>query len=224
MALFRIDKDTVTRLVEHPESGMGYQIVRHRGTVFVIFNAAVAIPFDELRDRQFTEVEYSSLAGDPDHFEGEPLPRLSIEGELSIAFSLFDRDRQAELLGLNSPYSVVTPSEYVNSSSAPRSYYRYCSYYRDRRIHSPTGNFLPGTFATTFNDIHFVPSGFAAVGRYALPNPASARFLFQIVTFDRPNLIGTATPNFGQAGGGVEVLFEHGAVNKPSASFPIAVG
>ncbi len=116
--LYRIDKDTVTRLVEHPESGMGYQIVRHRGTVFVIFNATVAIPLDELRDRQFTEGEYSLLSGDPDIFGNESLDRLSIEGDLSIAFSLFDRDAQAEQLDLKSPYSVITPSDYVISSSA----------------------------------------------------------------------------------------------------------
>jgi len=72
--------------------------------------------------------------------------------------------------------------------------------------------------------MHFVPSRFAAVGRYALPNPASASYIFHIVTFDRPTLIGTATPNFGQAGGGVEVFFSTGATNRPGTSFQINVG
>ncbi len=83
---------------------------------------------------------------------------------------------------------------------------------------------MPGTYATTYSDFHLVPSGFAAVGRYALPNPASARFLFQITTYDRPTFMGTATPNFGQAGGGVEVFFQSQATNAPGASFMIDIG
>jgi hypothetical protein len=37
-------------------------------------------------------------------------------------------------------------------------------------------------------------------------------------------MMGTATPNFGQAGGGVEVLFGNGAKNGPGLSFMIDAG
>jgi hypothetical protein len=57
-----------------------------------------------------------------------------------------------------------------------------------------------------------------------MPNPASAPFVFSILTFDRPTLMGAATPNFGQAGGGVEVLFNAGATNRPGVSFMINAG
>ena len=49
--------------------------------------------------------------------------------------------------------------------------------------------------------MHFVPSGFAAAGRYNLPNPASSKYISPIVTYKKPNLMGTAAPNYGQAGG-----------------------
>jgi hypothetical protein len=45
--------------------------------------------------------------------------------------------------------------------------------------------------------------------------------LCQIISFDRPTRMGTATPNFGQAGDGVEVLFGNGAKNGSNLSFMI---
>ena len=38
-----------------------------------------------------------------------------------------------------------------------------------------------GTYATTIEDLKVVPSGFAASGRYALPNPAAARYVYVVV-------------------------------------------
>jgi hypothetical protein len=48
------------------------------------------------------------------------------------------------------------------------------------------------------SELNFVPTGFAAVGRYALPDlpPACRRCE-----------IGACLPLYGQAGGGVEVMF-----------------
>ena len=43
-------------------------------------------------------------------------------------------------------------------------------------------------------------------------------------TFDAPSLVGAATPNFGQAGGGVKVLVNYGAMNRPGNSLPINLG
>ena len=71
-----------------------------------------------------------------------------------------------------------------------------------------------GTYATTYNDIRMVPSGFAAVGRYALPNPLSSKYAYVILTDTVPQIVGTTVPNFGQAGGGVDVLFKNGALAK----------
>jgi hypothetical protein len=55
-------------------------------------------------------------------------------------------------------------------------------------------------------------------------NPALTPGVFSILTFDRPTLMVAATPNFGQAGGGVEVLFNAGAAERPGVSFMINVG
>jgi hypothetical protein len=53
---------------------------------------------------------------------------------------------------------------------------------------------------------------FAVVGRYALPNLLPATYRFDIaVAMGVPGLVGTVSPAFGQAGGGVEVELTVGA-------------
>lgn len=224
MTIYRISPDTAKLLIDKPESGLGYQVIRYRGDVLIIFNATIAIPLKELRARKFSAEEYAFLSGDPDIEVPHRFEALSLENRFEIEFSLFEQVDRSDTFGLSLPETVVEPPEAAIPINTPQSYYRYSAYSLDRRVNPFTGNFEKGTYATTYADMHFVPSGFAAVGRYALPNPASARYVFQIVTNDRPSLMGTATPNFGQAGGGVEVLFSQGATNRQGISFPINVG
>ena len=223
MPLYRISRNTEARLLNFPESGMGFQIVRYRQRPLLVFHTTLIIPFDEFRERRFTQEDYLSLSGDPESQDVVQLEILDMQDDFYISFSILDREYRDEALGLVFNEKSIEPPETVISPRRPHSYYRFSAFYRDKRI-APDGSFLPGTYATTYNDLHFVPSGFAAVGRYALPNPASAQYVFPIITYERPTLMGTATPNFGQAGGGVEVLFQNGAKNKPGLSFKINAG
>lgn len=222
MAIFLVKDNALKRLLKEPESGMGYQILRYQDYGLVVLNATIAIPLEELRQRRFKAEEYSLLSGDPEQLESRDMVFLSLEDEFEVSFSILDPKFRTDTFGMSFQETVVEPPESA-IPNVPQSYYRFCAYYKDRRVDS-NGNFLPGTYATTYPDLHFVPSGFAAVGRYALPNPASARYVFSLVTFDKPTLMGTAAPNFGQAGGGVEVLFGKGAKNLPGASFPVNIG
>lgn len=93
----------------------------------------------------------------------------------------------------------------------PESLVRFSAFKNDRRIR-PDGSVLPGSYVTSGRDAGLVPSGFAAVGRYALPNPLSAINRFDIeVAGGTPGLVGTVLPAFGQAGGGVEIELTQGA-------------
>ena len=88
---------------------------------------------------------------------------------------------------------------------------RFSAFRNDRRIR-PDGSLLPGTYVTSGRDAGVVPSGFAAVARYALPNPISAINRFDIeVAGGTPGLVGTVLPAFGQSGGGVEIELTKGA-------------
>jgi hypothetical protein len=223
MPILHIGSKTESRLLASAESGMGFQIVQYQEQPWVVFNATVTLSLSELRERIFSEEDYSLVSGDPDSEAIRALPTVEFQEDFPIVFSILDPKYRNPLLGLAFCQTPIAPPPNVISQNWPYSYYRFCSYWRDKRVDS-SGNFLAGTYATTYSDLHFVPSGFAAVGRYALPNPASAPFVFSVLTFDRPTLMGTATPNFGQAGGGVEVLFDIGATNQPGVSFMINVG
>jgi hypothetical protein len=211
-----------------PESGMGFQVLRHRADYWVVFNATVVILLSELRgsnaDEPFAEIfAAEDIAAEEEAGAIQTRRPLTLQGPLSLVFSQLDLSIREPAVGLVVPDRVSGPSPGLLSSNRPLAYYRFLASPRDRRVNRK-GDFAPGTYATTFADSHFVPSGFAAVGRYALPNPASARFLFQITTYDKPSFMGTATPNFGQAGGGVEVFFKSGAKNAPGASYMIDAG
>ena len=108
----------------------------------------------------------------------------------------------------------------------PRAFHRYSAFKNDRRINSLTGDFLPGTYATTESEVPFVPTGFVAVGRFALPNtlPASYRYTL-LAPAGTYTLFGTVAPAFGQSGGGVEAFFQNAVVNQfapPVVLSPIA--
>lgn len=223
MAIFRATEMGEQRLIALPESGMGFQVVRYRGNVFVALNATILVPLAELREGRATADEIAALLAEGRAQLDVVTERIELADDVWLAFSQLDPEYRDPQTGLNSPEIVAAPPESVISPKRPYSYYRFSVAPRDKRV-AFNGDFLPGTYATTFADFHFVPSGFAAVGRYALPSPASARFVFQIVTFDRPSKMGTATPNFGQAGGGVEVLFANGAKNGAGLSYMIDAG
>lgn len=95
-----------------------------------------------------------------------------------------------------------------------RVFHRYSAYHPDRRVDPKTGSFLPGTYAVPESEVPFIPTGFAAVGRLALPNtlPASHHYIVEAASGTAVRF-GTVAPAFGQAGGGVEVFFAKGAVN-----------
>jgi len=224
MTIYRTSENAEAVLINKPESGLGYQVIRYNNKVFIVFNAIIAITLEKLQTQKFSSEEYALLSGnDPDEKACANLEKLSLDNEREVEFfSQFGQSEQPDTFGLSFLKTVVEPPEAAIPSNTPQSYYRYSAYSNDRRV-DEHGNFKKGSYATTYADMHFVPSGFAAVGRYALPNPASAQYVFQIVTKDRPDLIGTATPNFGQAGGGVEVFFSQGASND-GGCFSINVG
>ena len=102
---------------------------------------------------------------------------------------------------------VVTHGSYLSKPLPGELFVRYSAFLNDRRI-GPGGSVLPGTYATTIHDDRLVPSSLSAVARYALPNPTPAIHRFVISPSPQTRIhCGTVTPQFGQAGGGVEVRF-----------------
>jgi hypothetical protein len=76
----------------------------------------------------------------------------------------------------------------------------------DRTVYPPT--IADETYAAPASELPFAPTGFAAVGRFALPSLLPAIYRYEI----QPELgtmmeCGASVPLYGQSGGGVEVKF-----------------
>ena len=110
---------------------------------------------------------------------------------------------------LDSPgVKVETHGSCLSQSLQGELFVRYCAFALDRRINKD-GSVKSNTYVTTMNDASHVSSGLAAVGRYALPNPASATYRFVLLPPEGTRIrCGAVTPKFNQAGGGVEVLIK----------------
>lgn len=92
----------------------------------------------------------------------------------------------------------------------PRRNRAFSAYPNDRRV-LKDGGLAPGTYATSIGDACFAISGLAVAGRYALPNPSPAIYVYTIVPgAGIAFLAGTTAPAYGQAGGGGEVCFTAG--------------
>ena len=99
-------------------------------------------------------------------------------------------------------------------------FYRFSAFNPDRRVNF-NGDFLPGTYAAPESELPFVPTGFVAVGRFALPNVLPASFRYEITAPAGTSVdFGTVAPAFGQAGGGVETYSGTGATNAKTPPAP----
>jgi hypothetical protein len=187
--LFRVSKNQRDGLLALPETGMGYQIAGQD----LIVNATVILPMPWPGDRRGRVSSEGAEALDG-------MVELLLTGEDPDCFTdLPERDVDLDELETHGSYGSRTrPGEL---------FVRYSAFRNDRRI-GADGSVSKGTYVTTAADAATVPSGLAAVGRYALPNPAPAIWSFTLAPAVGTAIrCGTVAPSFGQAGGGVEVLF-----------------
>jgi hypothetical protein len=201
---------------EEPESGIGYQVVsiafrsqvRESG---ILFCRSYFVPYERngelLRAATNTppEIDYFYLE--------EPRIILSEEKKLvgftpSLEVTSISPLVNQPLVKHASSISQLPP--FFQRATGSEVFFRVSPYRKDRNI-MPDGSVVPRCYCTSDNDMTVVPSGLAAVGRYALPSRLPAIHVFRIQPpKGTPYLCGTVTPNFGLAGGGVEAYFPLG--------------
>ena len=184
--IYRLNDGQRDELLKKAEHGMGYQFAEDRSRVFL--NAEIAI---NLHGEAIAEEDFGRLTN------------LLQEGADYQAM----RERLPEYdCGLE----LATHGSYLSQTVHGEAFWRYSAFLNDRRIKSD-GSVPEGTYATTANDSRLVTSGLGAVGRYALPNPMPARYAYVLQPPSGQEIrCGNSAPNFGQAGGGVEILFTQG--------------
>ena len=183
--LYRLNENIQQYLLSQPEHGMGYQIVHRNdsGDRLIIFNSEFSISTEH-------------IAGYFDHdrmliAENQDLESLTMEPE---------------------NLTVISHGSYSSMSRKDELFVRFSAFRNDRRIRAD-GSIESGSYVTTENDARywrhpFGCTGLSAVARYALPNPDPAINVFLLQpSVSVPISCGTVAPDYGQAGGGVEVRF-----------------
>lgn len=225
MRMWNLNEDAIRSLTELPETGMGFQLVEAvlwgNNLPLLVLNSERAIDLRQVKltpgDDPATILRNGMLIIDS--------MKLGVLETLFAApqphsFRLLNA-RIGQLPGARGAAAAAAPQAVMPSSlvkhlvlSTNRVFHRFSAFNPDRRVDPFTGSFLPGTYAVPESEVPFVPTGFVAVGRFALPNNLPASFHYQIeAPVGTAVAFGTVAPAFGQAGGGVEAYFDKAVIN-----------
>jgi hypothetical protein len=225
--MWNLPDDAVEKLADLPETGMGFQFVSALAggerKYLLVFNCERA--FD------LSEVDFSTGREPADILRNGLAVISSLDADVTMFSAPSPRDfrlleTRIRVLGEFKTPSILAVSALAKNEilAEDRTFYRFSAFSPDRRIDPITGSLTNGTYTTTDNDEPHVPSGFAAVGRYALPNRTAASYKYEIrVPSGTKVEFGTVAPAFSQAGGGVEAFFQNGAANLNGAQFPTKI-
>lgn len=218
--IYRLDDKATNSLLRLPETGIGYQILKatireHWSTgsgIFFAFNADLLISIDDLS--KLLKFGYNRLceAAKSEERVGFEGGKESIELNPNVPKDLpYESHSDPDL----EPFSLPPHDK---SAKDFEGFYRISAYPNDRRV-TEDFRLRSGTYTTTASDIRYVSTGLGAVGRYALPNPDPASYVYPVVP-NSPGIysdstsvdvrVGAVHPAFGQSGGGVEAFFPDG--------------
>ena len=217
--IYKIYEQDADTLLEQPETGMGYQIVR--ATQYnrlsykrlVVYNSRLAIDLDDEFNVNRNKIiregfkvvlnKATELMLETDSIKVIPHSELKESVEFSGVKEILLK-RHSGTIG-----ATDNPKE---NASGNENFVRLSAFEDDRRIDVINKKLKPGSFATTEVDYRAcISTNDNPVDRYALPNNDKIEWAF----FIRPKLNdqlqrGIVQPAFGQAGGGIEAYFENG--------------
>jgi hypothetical protein len=234
MKMWSLGDTEIKDLANLPETGMGFQLVEAvvwgNVTPFLIFNSERAVDLSEIQ---------LEPGDDPSVILRNGLRIINLlKGAVVTTIIAAPRPHSFRLLQTRigslpaagaplagaGPVLTALPSSLVKHVilAANRVFYRFSAFSPDRRVNS-SGDFLAGTYAAPESEVPFVPTGFVAVGRFALPNILPASFRYEITAPSGTSVdFGTVAPAYGQAGGGVEAYFANAVTNAKVPSTPVS--
>lgn len=171
----KLEINLTKRLLEQPESGMGYQIVnvetwnKWLTKEAIVFNAEYLIYFDE---KQFETLPEIKSFNEIEKSAGVSTEIVDLKVKTKYKIEKFSGVRESP-----TPYPAeISPIELTKIGEK---FKRFSAFRNDRRI-NPDGTLKLGSYATTEEDAKNVKTGIDAVRRYALPNPTPAIYIFTI--------------------------------------------
>jgi len=209
--MIKVSESIQKKLLNLPESGMGYQIVEatysdSRRKECIVMNATIAEPTnnrsvqDVLKSISIEEANrvYESAAVSPDIID----VRLKSDKGIFKATAMLKEARGAD-------------QAQEEKTKKDEHFVRFSHFEDDKRIDKVNKKALPGTYATTAEDAKYcIENRINPITRYALPNTLTIEYAFHIRPIENtPVKRGTIEPANNQPGGGMEVLFTKGTSN-----------
>jgi hypothetical protein len=221
MLLQRLSEEQLQSFDEQPEAAMGLHFAAADGRFCLVLSGRVLmVPGIEGTERSNRFASKLWFHRDPDPISVETESELLMSLDRAPANVRYVPPTDPLVMGfILNPIGYLPPTlprpayiyghlPFDGVTQATDVFYRCEHWLTSRRVLLRTGEILAGTYGFPESELDFVPTGFAAVGRYALPDLPPACRRFEI----RPPAAytlkcGAAVPLYGQAGGGVEVMF-----------------
>lgn len=211
--MIKLSNNIQNKLLNLPESGMGYQIVEATFSdkskkEAIVFNATIAEPTNNRSIEQiFKSIRTESLD--------------SIYESASVSYDIIDvRMKEDKGIFKSAGTRMIDEAKGAKSSSIEYTekgeyFIRFSHYEDDKRIDKRNKKVLPGTYATTSEDAKYcLDNNVDPRARYALPNNLTIEYTFHITPEEDTQIKrGTVEPANNQPGGGEEVLFPEGTNN-----------
>lgn len=210
--MIKVSPEIQKKLLNMPESGMGYQIVEATYSDYsrkecIVLNATIAEPTN---NRSAQEV-FKSISLE----EANRVYKFT-----AASANIIDVSLKADK-GIFKA-SVVKLSEARGADKAPKEltekgeqFVRFSPFEDDNRIDKVNKKAKPGTYATTKEDAEYCLSAkIDPIERYALPRILPVKYAFDINPLENTVVQrGTVEPANNQPGGGKEVFFSKGTDN-----------
>ncbi len=223
--IYKADFEVQERLLQLPESGMGYQLITARyyppGTVnvvssnFVAYNSELIIPHDHIGTEKqkiqtygYSEVLKSARSLDIFSSTINLISKNRFYTPKSLENRLITNMRRHQ----NSKGAVDNPEEEANGNEI---FVRISAYKDDKRIDFVNRRLKDGSYTTTEQDyLICVKTNDDPIDRYALPNDETIKWSFVVKPrYGNTLQRGIVQAAFGHAGGGEEAYFFKGTSN-----------
>src|SRR6266478_3517765 len=240
MPLMKLSDTVIELFAKAPEVQMDVQIgVTPGAEYFLVVGSQVAVKFDtklrqqlrDLRERSWMapDVAHDARVKDfrrwhsdlPEGPDLEPATEVEdgrkVEDPHAVLGLIFHGPVGPLPLPPPRPAYVYGHLQFYGDTEPDDIFYRYEYFPTSKRIfqNSTPPSIAKDTYAAPASEAQFAPSGFGAVARFALPTLTPARWRWELQPVPKSRIkMGASVPLYGQAGGGVEVMFEHDTDNR----------
>lgn len=214
--LMQVSPAALDDLAGRSQTGMGFYVAESSAGWLIILENGDAMPVSA--DRVFFSL--------PDLLNGDKIPEARQPAlQLMIQNTFASRFQALPTLGISPKFTGSAGAiPLVASVKLPvcTMFVRYISSPIDRRLDPATNTLKKDTYLTSQLDRHHADTGFGSVGRYALPLPIPIGTVIEYTLPVGTDIeVGTVTPLFGQAGGGVEIKLVNDTVVHPGSTYPL---